>query len=68
MPLASGATFAGYTILRLIGRGGMSEVYRAQPFVATRTGEVAPGVIVADPRCLWLRLRQSQTAPTEAGR
>jgi serine/threonine protein kinase, bacterial len=30
MPLASGATFAGYTILRLLGRGGMSEVYLAQ--------------------------------------
>jgi hypothetical protein len=25
MPLDSGATFAGYTILRLLGRGGMSE-------------------------------------------
>ncbi|MGO9158953.1 serine/threonine-protein kinase [Mycobacterium sp.] len=30
MPLTSGATFAGYTILRLLGRGGMSEVYLAQ--------------------------------------
>jgi serine/threonine-protein kinase len=30
MPLASGDTFAGYTILRLLGRGGMSEVYLAQ--------------------------------------
>jgi serine/threonine-protein kinase len=30
MPLASGETFAGYTILRLLGRGGMSEVYLAQ--------------------------------------
>jgi serine/threonine protein kinase, bacterial len=30
MPLASGATFAGYTILRLLGHGGMSEVYLAQ--------------------------------------
>lgn len=30
MPLESGATFAGYTILRLLGRGGMSEVYLAQ--------------------------------------
>src|SRR5246127_1091702 len=30
MPLASGETFAGYTILRLLGRGEMSEVYLAQ--------------------------------------
>ena len=30
MPLARGATFAGYIIVRLLGRGGMSEVYLAQ--------------------------------------
>ena len=30
MPLADGATFAGYTIVRLFGAGGMGEVYLAQ--------------------------------------
>jgi serine/threonine protein kinase len=27
MPLTSGETFAGYTIIRLLGSGGMGEVY-----------------------------------------
>jgi serine/threonine protein kinase, bacterial len=30
MPLANGAVFAGYTILRLLGSGAMGEVYLAQ--------------------------------------
>ena len=27
MPLTNGQTFAGYTIIRLLGSGGMGEVY-----------------------------------------
>ena len=30
MPMADGATFAGYTIIRLLGAGGMGEVYLAR--------------------------------------
>jgi serine/threonine protein kinase, bacterial len=30
MPLPNGATFAGFTIVRLVGSGGMGEVYLAQ--------------------------------------
>jgi serine/threonine protein kinase, bacterial len=29
MPLAEGSTFAGYTVVRLLGSGGMGEVYLA---------------------------------------
>ena len=30
MPLADGQIFAGYTIVRVLGTGGMGEVYLAQ--------------------------------------
>ena len=29
MPIAEGAVFGGYTIVRLLGTGGMGEVYLA---------------------------------------
>ena len=36
MPLADGATFAGYTIVRMLGSGGMGEVDR----IRTNAGPV----------------------------
>jgi len=50
MPLTSGATFAGYTIVRLLGRGGMSEVYLAQhPRLARRDAlKILPEPATAD--------------------
>src|SRR6516225_6828963 len=50
MPLASGDTFAGYTILRLLGRGGMSEVYLAQhPRLPRRDAlKIMPEMTTAD--------------------
>ena len=50
MPLASGAKFAGYTIVRLLGRGGMSEVYLAQhPRLPRRDAlKIMPEMTTAD--------------------
>lgn len=50
MPLADGATFAGYSIVRLLGAGGMGEVYLAQhPRLPRRDAlKVLPASVSAD--------------------
>jgi serine/threonine protein kinase, bacterial len=50
MPLADGATFAGYTIIRMLGSGGMGEVYLAQhPRLPRRDAlKVLPASVSAD--------------------
>jgi serine/threonine-protein kinase len=50
MPLADGATFAGYTIVRMLGSAGMGEVYLAQhPRLPRRDAlKVLPTSVSAD--------------------
>ena len=50
MPLADGQTFAGYTIVRLLGSGGMGEVYLAEhPRLPRRDAlKVLPADVSAD--------------------
>ena len=50
MPLAAGQTFAGYTIVRLLGSGGMGEVYLAEhPRLPRRDAlKVLPADLCAD--------------------
>jgi serine/threonine-protein kinase len=50
MPLADGATFAGYTIVRMLGSGGMGEVYLAQhPRLPRRDAlKILPTAVSAD--------------------
>ncbi|QZY47264.1 serine/threonine-protein kinase [Mycolicibacterium austroafricanum] len=51
MPIADGAEFAGYTIIRLLGAGGMGEVYLAQHPRLPRLEalKVLPELVSADP-------------------
>ena len=51
MPIADGAVFAGYTIVRLLGTGGMGEVYLAQHPRLPRLEalKVLPEDVSADP-------------------
>jgi serine/threonine-protein kinase len=66
MPLADGATFAGYTVLRLLGSGGMGEVYLAQhPRLPRRDAlKVLPASVSADPE---FRERFNREADIAAG-
>ena len=51
MPIAEGAVFAGYTIQRLLGSGGMGEVYLVQhPRLPRREAlKILPASVSADP-------------------
>src|ERR1700730_16761052 len=64
MPLSSGETFAGYTILRLVGSGGMGEVYLAQhPRLPRRDAlKVLPQEVSADPDYRERFLREADLA------
>jgi serine/threonine protein kinase len=51
MPLGRGESFAGYTIVRLLGSGGMGEVYLAEhPRLPRRDAlKILPADVSADP-------------------
>src|SRR3981081_48432 len=51
MPLAEGAVFAGYTVIRLLGAGGMGEVYLVEhPRLPRQDAlKVLPMDVSADP-------------------
>jgi serine/threonine-protein kinase len=63
MSLASGATFAGYTILRMLGFGAMGEVYLARHPTLTRDDalKVLPAALSSD-----AEFRERFTRETEA--
>lgn len=63
MSLAAGTTFAGYTIVRMLGFGGLGEVYLAQHSTLTRYDvlKVLPAALTAD-----TEFRERFTLETEA--
>lgn len=66
MPLAAGETFAGYTIVRLLGAGGMGEVYLARhPRLPRQDAlKVLPASVSADTE-YWKRFeREADIAAT----
>src|SRR3954454_17372864 len=66
MPLADGATFAGYTIVRMLGSGGMGEVYLAQhPRLPRRDAlKLLINDVSADPTFRERFLREADLAST----
>ena len=66
MPLENGATFAGFTIVRLLGSGGMGEVYLAEhPRLPRREAlKVLPKRLTADTEFRQRFIREADLAAT----
>ena len=66
MPLGPGEVFAGYTIVRLLGSGGMGEVYLAEhPRLPRRDAlKVLPAEVSADGEFRERFLREADLAST----
>jgi serine/threonine-protein kinase len=66
MPLVAGQTFAGYTIVRLLGAGGMGAVYLAQhPRLPRQDAiKVLPSELTNDPEYTGRFLREAELAAT----
>jgi serine/threonine protein kinase, bacterial len=66
MPLAPGASFAGYTIVRMLGTSGMGEVYLAQhPHLPRRDAlKILPAAMTDDSEFLARFRREAKIATT----
>lgn len=64
MPIGDGAVFAGYTIVRLLGTGGMGEVYLVQhPRLPRQDAlKILPANVSADPEYRQRFIREAQIA------